>query len=167
MRIYKVHYVLAIKFGVSSRTNIIDVLAVRQWYIKKETIVTQDSWCSSLSEFPQAISSPNFLTQATRWTLHAPTRISIIKQITQNYKLSIQTSQLRVASRESSNLITFVKSLITEDYMHNLNIQITNAMLSTNYTVKPCLVRWSGIVIVSVIQAAIKLKWVSLSEWHK
>ena len=57
MRIYKVHYVLVIKFGVSSRTNIIDVLAVRQWYIKKETIVTQDSWCSSLSEFPQAISS--------------------------------------------------------------------------------------------------------------
>lgn len=55
MRIYKVHYVLAIKFGVSSRTNIIDVLAVRQWYIKKETIVTQDSWCSSLSEFPQAV----------------------------------------------------------------------------------------------------------------
>ena len=103
MRIYKVHYVLAIKFGVSSRTNIIDVLAVRQWYIKKETIVTQDSWCSSLSEFPQAISSPNFPTQATRWTLHAPTRISIIKQITQNYKLSIQTSQLRVVSRERYN----------------------------------------------------------------
>lgn len=100
----------------------------------------QDSWCSSLSEFAQAISSPNFPTQATRCTLHAPTRISIIKQITQNYKLSIQTSQLRVASRESSNLITFVKSLITEDYMHNLNIQITNAMSSTNYTVKPCLV---------------------------
>ena len=103
----------------------------------------QDSWCSSLSEFPQAISSPNFPTQATRCTLHAPTRISIIKQITQNYKLSIQTSQLRVVSRESSNLITFVKSLITEDlfqfiYMHNLNIQITKS--STNYTVKPCLV---------------------------
>lgn len=163
MRIYKVHYVLAIKFGVSLRTNIIDVLAVRQWYIKKR------NYCDPrfLVFLAQRVSSgyifPNFPTQATRCTLHAPTRISIIKQITQNYKLSIQTSQLRVASRESSNLITFVKSLITEDlfqfiYMHNLNIQITNAMSSTNYTVKPCLVRWSGIVIVSVIQAAIKLK---------
>lgn len=51
MRIYKVHYVLAIKFGVSSRTNIIDVLAVRQWYIKKETIVTKVPGVPRLASF--------------------------------------------------------------------------------------------------------------------